>query len=131
MGRTVGTFRAGAAVVEIRLFPIEGFVTCVPRNLHWPRLKSALIYFAGPGVELWLAATLLVVVGPDTLLSRSSDYGVIVWQSLAAASVLQGVLNLIPQSIHTPEGPVANDGLGILRSLFLPEAHYAQMIGQT
>src|SRR5687768_2547042 len=49
MGRTLARFRLGSAVVDIRLFPIQGYVTCVPRNLVLPRLKSALIYFAGPG----------------------------------------------------------------------------------
>src|SRR5262245_61612787 len=49
MGRTVKRFRAGTASVEIRLLPVEGFVKCVPTDLRWPRLKSALIYFAGPG----------------------------------------------------------------------------------
>jgi hypothetical protein len=29
MGRVLGTFRIGTAVVEIRLFPVEGFVQCV------------------------------------------------------------------------------------------------------
>jgi len=131
MGRTVGCFRVGSAVVEIRLFPVEGFVTCVPKNLRYPQLKSALIYFAGPGVELLVAAAVLLAIGPDTLLTRSADYLVIAWQSLAAASAVQAVLNLIPASIQTPDGNVVSDGLGIIRSFFLPEAHYAAMIGQT
>src|SRR5262249_27259188 len=47
VGRLVAKFRVGTAVVEIRLLPLEGFVQPVPRNLRAPRLKSALIYFAG------------------------------------------------------------------------------------
>src|SRR5262249_22987320 len=62
MGRVVSRFRVGTAVVEIRLVPIEGFVRCVPRNLHYPRLKSAVIYFAGPGVELLLALAVLLLI---------------------------------------------------------------------
>jgi hypothetical protein len=130
-GRVLARFRAGTAVVEIRVFPVEGFVRCVPRNLHRPHLKSALIYFAGPGVELLLAALVLLVVGPDRLLTRSDDYLLIALQSLAVAATVQGVLNLIPHSIRTREGEIANDGLGIIRSFLLPESHYARMIGQT
>jgi hypothetical protein len=131
MGRTVGCFRVGTVVVEVRLFPVEGFVKCVPTNLRWPRLKSALIYFAGPGSELLLALAILLVVGPDRLLSQSDDYWLIACQSLAVAGVVQGVLNLIPHSVRTREGEVANDGLGIIRSFLLPESHYADMIGHT
>jgi membrane-associated protease RseP (regulator of RpoE activity) len=131
MGRLVRTFRLGTAVVEIRLIPVEGFVTCAPRNLHLPQLKSACIYFAGPGVELFLAAAILFIIGPDRLLTKSNDYLLIVWQSLALASAAQGVLNLIPHSITTPDGERVNDGLGIIRSFLLPQSHYAQMIGRT
>lgn len=131
MGRLVSSFRLGTAVVEIRMIPVEGFVTSAPRNMHLPRLKSAFIYFAGPGIELLLAAVILLVVGPDKLMTRSNDYLLIVWQSLAFAAAAQGVLNLIPHSITTPEGEQVNDGLGIIRSFTRPDAHYTQMIGRT
>jgi hypothetical protein len=131
MGRLVYSFRVGTAVVEIRLFPIEGFVKCVPRDLRMPQLKSALIYFAGPGVELLLAALILLVIGPDRLFTRSDEYSLIVWQSLALAAAVQGVLNLIPHLIQRPDGDIPNDGLGIIRSFMQPEAHYADMIGHT
>jgi hypothetical protein len=128
MGRIVGRFRLGTAVVEVRLVPIEGFVKCVPKSLHLPQVKNALIYFAGPGVELLLALAILLAVGPATLLQRSDDYVVIVWQSLALASVVQGVLNLIPHWVQIPEGICPNDGLGILRSFSLPDEYYAKMM---
>jgi Peptidase family M50 len=131
MGRLIHSFRIGSAVVEIRLFPVEGFVKCVPTNLRHPQLKSALIYFAGPGVELLLAIGILLLVGSDRLFSKSDDYFLISWQSLAVASTAQGVLNLIPHAILTPTGDMANDGLGIIRSLLRPDAHYATMIGWT
>jgi hypothetical protein len=131
MGRLVSTFRIGTAVVEIRLVPIEGFVKCVPRDLRRPHLKSACIYFAGPGVELLLALGILLLVGPERLLTKSDDYVLIGWQSLALASVVQGVLNLIPQSVRTPDGEIPNDGLGILLSFLRPEGYYADMIGNT
>ncbi len=131
MGRTVGRFRAGTARVEVRLLAIEGFVRCVPRNLRWPRLKSALIYFAGPGVELLIAGLVLALAGPDTIFQRSQDYGVIALQSLAAAAAAGAVLNLIPHGVKTENGWVPNDGLGIITSFTVPLGHYADMIGQT
>ncbi len=127
MGRTVGSFRIGSARVEIRLVPIEGFVRCVPTNLRNLRLKSALIYAAGPGVELLLAGVILAMVGPDRLLSRSNDYWIISLQSLTLAAAMGGVLNLIPQMVVTSTGNVPNDGLGIFLSFFRPESHYAAM----
>jgi hypothetical protein len=131
MGRTLRSFRVGSAIVEVRLFPVEGFVRTVPTNLRLPHLKSALIYFAGPGVELLLAALILLLIGPNRLLTRADDYVLIVWQSLAIAAAAQGVLNLIPHYIQTTTGDVPNDGLGIIRSFLLPESHYAQMLGHT
>jgi hypothetical protein len=131
MGRVVSRFRVGTAFVEIRLVPIEGFVKCVPRNLHYPRLKSAVIYFAGPGVELLLALAVLLLGGPDTLFTLSDDYLLIAGQSLALASAAQGILNLIPHGVSRPQGMLPNDGLGIIRSFLMPEGYYAQMIGNT
>jgi hypothetical protein len=131
MGRLVAAFRIGSAAVEIRLFPVEGFVKNGPKNLRLPHLKSALIYFAGPGIELLLAALVLIFVGPERLFTRSDDYLLIAWQSLAVAATAQAVLNLTPHSIQTGSGEVANDGLGIIRSFMLPESYYAAMIGHS
>lgn len=131
MGRQIARFRLGTATIEIRLFPVEGFVTCVPRDLHLPRLKSACISLAGPGVELLLALIVLLLVGPKRLFTISDDYLLIFWQSLALACTVQGVLNLIPHAIPRPEGPIFSDGLGIIRSFLLPPAHYAELIGHT
>ncbi len=129
MGRTAKQFRIGSALVEIRLVPVEGFVTSVPTNLNMPQMKSALIYFAGPGIELLFAAILVFVVGPDRMFQRTNDFLLISMQSLAVAAVVQGVLNLIPHAIYKGGQPIANDGLGIIRSFMLPESHYAAMIG--
>ena len=131
MGRLVSSFRVRTAVIEIRLFPVEGFVKCVPKDLRAPRLKSTLIYFAGPGIELILAVGILLLIGPDRLLTRSDNYFLLGWQSLALASAVQGVLNLIPHAVYTPEGEMPNDGLGIIRSFQRPEGYYADMIGNT
>jgi hypothetical protein len=82
-------------------------------------------------VELLLSLAILGLVGPDRLLTSSDDYGLIFWQSLALAAAVQGAFNLIPHAIRTREGERVSDGLGILRSFFRPEGHYAAMIGQT
>jgi hypothetical protein len=130
MGKVMGQCQVGSANVEIRLFPVEGFVRSVPRKLRLPRVENALIYFAGPGVELLLALGVLLLVGPDRLLSASEEYGVILWQSLALAAAVQAVLNLLPFAIQTSERTIHSDGLGIILSFLRPSSYYAQMVGQ-
>jgi len=127
MGRIIGRFGLGSTRVEIRLIPIEGFVRCLPTNLFFPQVKHALIYLAGPGVEIALALLILIVVGPDRLLSPSDDYQLIVWQSLAFAAVAQGIMNLIPAAVVTHEGEVYSDGLGFLSCLFRKHDFYVAM----
>ncbi len=129
MGRLLGEFQVGGALVEIRLFPVEGFVTTAPRNLHAPRLKSALIYFAGPGGELAIAGLVAWLIGPR-LFRIEDNYALITWQSLALAAAVQGILNLLPHAIPTYEGTSISDGLGIIRSFTRPPGDYAAMLGQ-
>lgn len=128
MGQPVTSFRIGTAVVEVRLLPLEGFVQCLPMRVRLPRLESALIYLAGPGVELLLAAGILVLAGPETLLSASVDYGVIAWQSLAVAATSQASLNLLPFAVAKQDQVLHSDGLGIIVSLFRPKSHYSRMV---
>lgn len=128
MGKTLARFRMGDADVEIRLLPIEGFVSALPKRLSLPRLENAFIYLAGPGVELLLAAGILLILGPERLFTLTDDYRLIVWQSLAAAATVQAALNLIPIAIQTPEGDAASDGLGLLLSLVRPREHYEAML---
>jgi hypothetical protein len=126
MGRVVARFRVGRTRVEIRLAPVEGFMVPVPTNLRAPQLKNALIYFAGPGVELLLLVVVVALVGPETLLTRTTDYGLIAVQSLAIAILIGVVINLVPHTAPSQNGMVANDGLGILRSFMLPDGYFAQ-----
>lgn len=133
MGRKLITFRLGSAVIEIRAVPIEGFVKSVPTNLRQPHLKSALIYLAGPGVELVLAAVVLAAIGPARMFAKTDAYLIIALQSLALIATTQAVLNLLPHSIYlspSDQQGIPNDGLGILRSFQYPESHYARLIGQ-
>jgi hypothetical protein len=131
MGRIVTWFRAGTALVEIRLVPIEGFVQPVPRNLHAPQVKSALIYFAGPGAELLLLAVVVAATGMETLLTRTENIGLIAVQSLCLVILTSAFFNLVPHYASSQHGMVANDGLGILRSFWLPTEYFEAMIGKT
>jgi hypothetical protein len=128
MGRPVAEYRLGNAVLEVRLIPLEGFVRSVPKNLVLPGLKHALIYFAGPGIELILAGGILLLIGPNQLFSHSEDWRIIAWQSLAAASTFGGVLNLIPHAVQSGAGFIPNDGLGIILSLSRPASAYATLL---
>ena len=131
VGRLIYSFRWAGALIEIRMFPVQGFILCAPTNLRRPQVKSALIYFAGPGVELLLALVVLLLVGPAQLFAQTESYWLITWQSLALAATAQALLNLIPGAVWTPRGSIANDGLGIFRSLTLPNSYYAAMIAPT
>jgi hypothetical protein len=102
----------------------------VPRNLDSVRLRSAAVYFAGPGIELLFALLLLYGAGSDVLLQPSASVPIIALQSLALASTMGGVINLIPHSTISAEGEIANDGLGILQSFVLPEEHFAALARQ-
>lgn len=128
MGRVLGRFRIGGAQVEIRIAPVEGFVRCYPTNLVLPGLKNAIIFLAGPGVELLLAWIIMVVIGSDQLLTPTDNYRIIFWQSLAAAATSQALINLIPMATATHEGDIVSDGLGFIRSLFTSDAVYAEML---
>jgi hypothetical protein len=130
-GKLAKAFRVGNARVEVRLLPLEGFVQTVPGNLRYPQLKEALIYAAGPGIELLVFAIIGMGVGFDRLFTISDSYGMIALQSLAIAALAGAVLNLIPHPCETESGWVPNDGLGIVRSFYRTEAHYAAMMGTT
>lgn len=124
-GPVLGRAKPGGVPVEIRAFPIVGLVSMVPRDLSWARLKNALIYAAGPGVELILAAIVASAVGWDVILSSSDDWGVVAAQALCLAAVMGAGLNLIPFS---PRRGVVTDGLGILLSPVMPRVHFEAMM---
>ena len=130
MGRRLGRFTLAGAIVDVNLFPVEGFVVPVPRNLRFPRAKSAAIYFAGPGSEILVVLILIVLVGPDRFFSRSEELTIIAAQSLAIAAGFGVFCNLVPHSGSVNGVAVANDGLGILLSFTLPDAYFAERIGE-
>jgi peptidase M50-like protein len=129
MGRTLHRFKIGKTSVELRMFPIEGFCGSVPTNLRWPRLKNALIYFAGPGVELLILGFVVLAVGPRTLLSRSDNVGILACQGLGLAVLSAAFFNLVPHYADTQSGMIPNDGLGILQSFTKPDRYFADLLG--
>lgn len=126
-GPTVGRPTIGGVPIELRAFPIVGLVEVVPDRIDGARWKNALIYAAGPGVELLIAAAVASAIGWDTLLTSSDDWGVVVAQSFCLAAALGAGFNLLPFS---PRPGQVTDGLGILRSPFVPRVVFeAMMIG--
>jgi hypothetical protein len=128
MHRQVTWFRVGRVPVFINMLPLSGYVIPTPVNLNYPRLKLALIYFAGPGIELLLLAILVAVLGPQVFLTRSDDIGVLALQALAIAILYGAILNLVPIPFPSQAGSAASDGLGILRSLTLSDGELREMI---
>jgi hypothetical protein len=129
MGRTLFNTRLFDAPMEIRSIPLEGFVQIAPRHIQLARLKHALIYFAGPGVELLVFFIIMTYLGGwDELLRINNDYLRIALQSFAFAALAGAVLNLIPLGIITKDGSTPNDGMGILMCLFSTEMDYEMWI---
>lgn len=126
-GPTLLRFRCGSALVEVRAFPIEGFVVPAPRDLRAPRVKCALIYFAGVGTELLLLGLVAALLGPRILLTQSQDVPIIAAQAFGAVVLASAFFNLVPHSTPMPDGRWAvNDGLGILRSFTAPREEFEE-----
>jgi len=116
-GRTLWQFSYGETLVKIKMAPIEGYVLPAPTEPGNARLKSMLIYAAGPGAELLLLAFLVAVLGRDTVFNDSDQVSLIALKTLAVVIVVGAGFNLLP---FRTEGAVS-DGLGILSSPFLPD----------
>lgn len=120
------------APVEFRAIPLEGFVKIAPKSLHQARLKHAVIYFAGPGIELLLFALIAMYFGGfDNLFTITNDYTRIALQSFAFVALVGAVLNLVPQAIVTKDGTTPNDGLGIFLCLFSSHIDYENWIQES
>ena len=125
IGKSVFNTRFLSAPMDIRSIPLEGFVQIAPRNLDLARMKHALIYFAGPGIELLAFFIILGFFGGwDGFLTINNDYTRIALQSFAFAALVGAVLNLIPLGIITKDGSTPNDGMGILLCLFSTQMDY-------
>lgn len=132
MGKVLFMQRWFNAPVEIRAVPIEGFVQIAPKTLRGARYKHALIYFAGPGIELFCFVLIALYLGGfEALFTITNDYTRIVLQSFAFAALVGAVLNLIPQGVITQAGSTPNDGMGILLCLFSSATDYEQWIADS
>lgn len=123
-GKPVLKFQLRGVPVEVRVFPISGFVEPHQKDLVAPRFKDALIYAAGPGVELLIAFVLASAVGFTTMFTRTDHLGILFLQSFAVAALAGAILNLIPMPIQSNGGWIANDGLGIIQSLRRSDRDY-------
>jgi len=94
------------------------------------RIKHALIYFAGPGIELLVFLGIMLFLGTEQMFSQNDNYMQITLQSLGFAALVGAVINLIPLGIRTEGGTSPNDGLGIILCLFRSKSDYEQWIGQ-
>jgi hypothetical protein len=128
VNRPVGRWRIGGVPVTLKLIPLSGYVVPIPGDLKAPRLKLALIYLAGPGIELLLLGLLILYFGPQTFLSRSEDVGVLALQGLAIAILFSAFSNLVPIP-HVSGGRMAvSDGLGIIRSFTRSDDDFRSMM---
>jgi len=128
LGNILLNTRLFGAPMEIRMIPLEGFVRIAPRNSNHVRGKHALIYFAGPGIELLVFLAIWLFLGTDQLFSHNNNYYQIALQSLAFAALVGAVINLIPLGISTADGSTPNDGLGIILSLISSKRDYQEWI---
>ncbi|MEE9326819.1 MAG: M50 family metallopeptidase [Cocleimonas sp.] len=120
------------APMEIRSIPLEGFVQIAPRTVQLARFKHALIYFAGPGIELVVFFSIMLFLGGvDNLFTISNNYSRIAIQSFAFAALAGAILNLIPLGITTKDGSSPNDGLGIILCLFSTNMDYELWIRES
>ncbi|MCF6191029.1 MAG: site-2 protease family protein [Cocleimonas sp.] len=131
-GKVLIHTRLLGAPMEIRSIPLEGFVQIAPKTVTLARLKHALIYFAGPGIELLAFFIIMIMLGGfDQMFIVTNDYARIALQSFAFAALAGAVLNLIPLGITTAEGSTPNDGMGILLCLFASGMDYEMWIKES
>lgn len=129
VGKIMTVTRLFNAPVEIRSIPLEGFVQIAPKTKNLARFKHALIYFAGPGIELLVFFGITYWLGGfDQLFTITNDYTRIALQSFAFAALVGAILNLIPLGIITKDGSTPNDGMGILLCLFSSGMDYEMWI---
>lgn len=127
-GRRVKTFRVGRTPVHLLQVPIQGYVLPLPRDLKSPRLKNTLIYAAGPGIEILLVLVVYLLLGHETMFSRTDSIPIIAAQSLCVSAAVGIVINLIP--FPTEQGGW-NDGMGILMSWRIPDEQFEQWLSKS
>jgi hypothetical protein len=130
MGRPLLRFSVGRTPVEIRLFPVEGFVLHGPTDLRNPRLKSAVICLAGPLLPVLVLGVLVAAVGPATMLSRTDNLWLLAAQSFGAAVLLSAAINLLPHYAYDlpRHRRYVSDGMAIIHSFLCSREDYARLL---
>ncbi len=121
-GGVAFAFELFGVPMAIKMYPLGGFVRPAPLDTRSLRLKSALVYLAGPLAELSLVLLLTLALGFDTMTTRTEAVGVIAAQGVAVAALLSVVTNLVPRRIDTERGVSMTDGLGAIFSFLRPRA---------
>jgi hypothetical protein len=124
VGPLIGRFARGETQVEVRLFPLGGYMVPVPTRVAGARLASTLIYLAGPASEALVIGAVALALGPR-LWVVGSDYLTVGLQAVAAAAAWGVVGNLLP--LVTASGQWT-DGLGALLSPFASDAHFERQM---
>lgn len=130
-GRTWLRFALRGIHVEVRWFPLEGFTEMAPTSIRHGRIKRFLVYSAGPGIEAILLCVIVFTVGSNRLLQLGESVSMLLLQAVAAASVMGLVFNLVPHSAETEHGSSANDGLGMIASLFMGDEDLARWVKES
>lgn len=112
----------------LKMYPIGGYMRPAPLDTRRIRLKSALVYLAGPLAEVLLVLLLTLVVGVDAMLARTDAIGVIAAQAISVAALFSVLSNLVPRPIDTEHGPSYTDGLGALRALWRPQRELDEQV---
>lgn len=114
-GPVIWRGQVGRTAVIWRALPVEGFVIPAPSTARGARWKSALIYAAGPGIEIAVLGGLVAWLGLDIFLAPSDAAHVIALKTLAVVIIWGAGFNLLPFAT----GGGVSDGLGILLSPFM------------
>ena len=117
-GRELARFDIGGTRVRLKIAPVEGYVVPSPKTPELLRLKSALIYAAGPGAELLLLGLLIALLGWEGVFNDSDAVASVAVKSLAVVILYGALFNLLPFRVS---GGGVSDGLGVISSPFMPQ----------
>lgn len=127
-GQTLKKLKIAKIPVYIKAFPLSGYVLPRPANLKSPRLKSTIIYAAGPGIEAVCVLLLIFIIGPEKIFRLSDSIPLIAAQSFCVAAALGLIFTLVPHKTSSGGGESWSDGMGILYSWRLPDAYFTRQI---
>lgn len=127
LGKPIARFTISGVPLTLKTYPLAGYVRPVPRDLASVRQKSALIYAAGPLIELALVAIAFGVLG-DRLVTRTDDIAIIGVQAICISALIGAISNLVPRPVQTERGTSWTDGLGVIMSFVRSSDHHARQL---